>query len=263
MNTEITEKLTNKEFGRLLKLETTIGKGMESAVEVWVALEEIRDSRLYRQKHKSFDDYCQNRWKMSRRYADMLIKSAYVVKGLPKKVRSMLLNPRQVDALEKVAEGNRELVVENASKSGKITAKAITESAAEIDQPHIVAGPVIVLDTLGIRVTNKALPYWERGDEIRAIMKQLSEIKCTIEKALKSGDKMFVEVPNAVLADLMMCRQEISMALPYTVCPAPCNGQMVDKCGMCNGRGVISKERYGTVPAKVRAMHENQAKKGK
>ena len=260
MSTEITEKLTNPEFKRLMELESVIGKGIEATVKTWVALEEIRDCRLYRQKYKSFDLYCQEKWKITRRYADMLIKSASVVKSLPPEVRTIVLNPAQARAIEKVPAAQRAEVVIDARKSGAVTAKAIARSAAEIDKPRIAAGPAPVLDSVGIKVTAKAMKYWDRAIEISEMMGQLSAIKCRIEKAKKGDDLMYVEIRNSVLADLNMCRESVSYALPYTICPT-CNGQLVDKCGLCKGRGVISKQLYDKVPVEIRTMREKMAKK--
>ncbi len=125
---------------------------------------------------------------------------------------------------------------------------------------RVVAGPAIIKDSLGITVPAKALTIWNRGGEILEMMKQLSDIKCSIEKAQKAGDKLFVEVDNSTLADLMLCREGISYALPFTVCPT-CNGQLIEKCALCRGRGVVSKRLYGTVPAEIRAMREKGARK--
>lgn len=46
------------------------------------ALFEIREGRLYRSTHKTFEEYCQERLKMSRTYINMQIKAAEVVGNL-------------------------------------------------------------------------------------------------------------------------------------------------------------------------------------
>lgn len=148
---------------------------------------------------------------------------------------------------------NRRLDAQKPSKS---------EDSGEVDDEptRVVAGKMPVKDAVGITVPDKALVYWERRNQVEEMMNTLSVIKCTIDKAQKAGDRMFVEISNSTLASLMMCRQEVSMALPYTVCPT-CNGQLVEKCGLCRGRGVVSKELYSTVPVEIRNMREKMAKK--
>ena len=46
------------------------------------ALLEIRDSRLYRQTHATFEDYCGEKWGMSRIHAHRMIEAAVVVGNL-------------------------------------------------------------------------------------------------------------------------------------------------------------------------------------
>ena len=50
--------------------------------EVDNALLEIRDKRLYRAMHKTFEEYCRERWGMSRRNANYLISSTEVIGNL-------------------------------------------------------------------------------------------------------------------------------------------------------------------------------------
>ncbi len=52
---------------------------MHTFVEVGQALAEIRTAKLYKDTHSTFEDYCQERWSMSRAFAYDTIKSARVV----------------------------------------------------------------------------------------------------------------------------------------------------------------------------------------
>lgn len=63
---------------RLDALEGVIERGLATFVEVGEALLEIRDSRLYRETHGTFEDYCRERWGMSRPRAYNLIDAAKV-----------------------------------------------------------------------------------------------------------------------------------------------------------------------------------------
>ena len=66
----------------LQELETIIETGLRTFVEVGEALLEIRDRRLYRESHKTFEDYCRERWGMSRIYAHRSIEAAKIAKIL-------------------------------------------------------------------------------------------------------------------------------------------------------------------------------------
>lgn len=67
---------------RLGELETVIERGMGTFVEVGKALAEIRDSTLYKESHATFEDYCRDRWDMSRPRAYQLIQAAEVKRAL-------------------------------------------------------------------------------------------------------------------------------------------------------------------------------------
>lgn len=74
--------LAPAESERLGRLEATIESGLQTFHEVGSALLEIRDSRLYRAEFSTFEDYCRDRWDMSRPRAYQLIDAAQVVASL-------------------------------------------------------------------------------------------------------------------------------------------------------------------------------------
>lgn len=67
---------------RLEVLESVIDAGMQTFVHVGNALLEIRDARLYRQEFGTFEDYCRERWGMSRIHAHRMIEAAAVTNNL-------------------------------------------------------------------------------------------------------------------------------------------------------------------------------------
>lgn len=81
-DTEQAGSLTVIERESLVAYEETITRGMHTFVEVGNALAEIRDGRLYREYYSTFEDYCRERWEMSKTQANRLIGSACVVESL-------------------------------------------------------------------------------------------------------------------------------------------------------------------------------------
>jgi hypothetical protein len=77
-----TEMLSTQEGERLVELEAVIEKEINGFLRVGSALLEIRDSRLYRSRYDTFEDYCRSRWKLSRQYAYQMIAAAEVAKDL-------------------------------------------------------------------------------------------------------------------------------------------------------------------------------------
>lgn len=67
----------------LAQLETIIERGVQTFVEVGLALMEVRDRRLYREAgYPTFEKYCRERWRFQSNYARRLIDSAATVKIL-------------------------------------------------------------------------------------------------------------------------------------------------------------------------------------
>ena len=74
--------LTVVEATELKQHESVIDRGLKTFAEVGNALLAIRDGRLYRQSHGTFEEYCKERWGMSRPRAYQLIDSAAVIENL-------------------------------------------------------------------------------------------------------------------------------------------------------------------------------------
>ena len=71
--------LTPDERAELGHCETIIERELAKFVEVGIALANIRDGRLYRDTHGTFEDYCRERWGFSRVRAHQMIDAAEVV----------------------------------------------------------------------------------------------------------------------------------------------------------------------------------------
>src|SRR5829696_3454150 len=59
-------------------LEMVVREGLATFIEVGQALAEIRDRRLYRASHKTFEEYAHERWRLSRTRAYQFIDAAAV-----------------------------------------------------------------------------------------------------------------------------------------------------------------------------------------
>jgi hypothetical protein len=62
--------------------EQQVQRHLESFAPAGHALREIRDKRLYRVEHATFEDYCRKRWEMSKTQANRLIAAAQVVDNI-------------------------------------------------------------------------------------------------------------------------------------------------------------------------------------
>ena len=84
MNNTITkaEKLSPQEQYDFQRAEQVIRTNLKAFMEVGGALVKIRDSRLYRESHATFEQYCKDKWGFSRNYANKMIAAAAVVDNL-------------------------------------------------------------------------------------------------------------------------------------------------------------------------------------
>ena len=68
--------LPGPEAARLAELEEVIQRGLPAWNAIGRALCEIRDSRLYRATHATFESYCREKWKVGKSHGYRLIAAA-------------------------------------------------------------------------------------------------------------------------------------------------------------------------------------------
>lgn len=133
---EVVAPLTGTEATALTMAEATIEAGLATFVEVGEALCSIRDARLYRASHPTFEAYCRERWNLARSTAYQLIDAADVVSAMADTDAPPPATERQARALaplkadpEKMADAMRAAAERTA---GKPTAAAIADEVKKI-----------------------------------------------------------------------------------------------------------------------------------
>lgn len=113
------------------------------------------------------------------------------------------------------------------------------------------------LDSVGRKIPEQIVNYWERRDEVNAILTEISRLKTLIESAKRSDDMLWREVTgqDAVNA-LVRAYDEVKLALPYAVCPY-CHGLTLNECQHCRGKGWMSRFAWKTfVPEEMKQLIE-------
>jgi hypothetical protein len=137
--------LAPHDAARLTQLEVTIERGLTTFVEVGAALAEIRDSRLYREAHGTFEDYCHQRWQMERRHAYRLMDAATVVANVsnwthdeapPPTVPATESQARPLAKLEPEQQRAAWKEAVETAPEGKVTAAHVAASVQRITQPE-------------------------------------------------------------------------------------------------------------------------------
>ena len=143
MSTALKEKLDTVERSKLRKLESVVAEGISSFVVVGEALKEIRDAKLYRESHKTFEKYVDQKWGIERRRAYQLIDASEASKKLCNTVSqnaraAEITNARQLCELKDVPAESMEAVVNKAADiagDDPITASDIKQAREEVLSP--------------------------------------------------------------------------------------------------------------------------------
>jgi hypothetical protein len=124
------EELIKEEREILQKHETTIKKGLNTFVEVGQALLEIRDKKLYRIEYNTFEEYCKQKWQISRPRSYQLIEASLAIENVYPGIQ-MPKNEKEVRPLTSLEpEVQNAVWQETVEKHGEnITAKKVQEVA--------------------------------------------------------------------------------------------------------------------------------------
>lgn len=144
------EQLSDDELYELSQHEVVIQRGLKTFIEVGEALMAIREKRLYRQTYYTFEEYCQQRWDISRPRAYQLMGASQVVANLStfvdtetSTIGNMPTNESQVRPLTKLETPEEqqaawtEAVVR--SPNGKPTGAIVAAVVDEMRNPHPLA----------------------------------------------------------------------------------------------------------------------------
>lgn len=126
----MTDVLTTIESRALAEHEAVIERGIKTFYEVGIALADIRDRKLYRAEHGTFEEYCQQRWQMTRSRAYQMIDAAGVVSTIVDTALPAPANEGQARELGRIPEPERADVWRETVErtDGKPTAAAVRET---------------------------------------------------------------------------------------------------------------------------------------
>lgn len=132
----MTDILTASESNALTEHEAVIERGIQTFYEVGIALADIRDRRLYRAAHRTFEEYCQGRWQMTGSRAYQMIDAANVVSTIVETELPPPANEGQARELGRVPVVERaEVWAETVDRTdGKPTAAAVRETYEQRQQ---------------------------------------------------------------------------------------------------------------------------------
>jgi len=157
---------------QLEKAEIQIGKDLVTFTNAGAELEKIRDQKLYREQHKTWAEYCKQRWGFSKSYADRLIAAAKLAKEK--------LTPQGVTF---TCEGElRKLVIATEDQFAKALKKA-SEIAKKKDLPLTAA-----LVASKLRKTHRKQDADEKVHLPTDVSTKMEALATRVDAAIKAKD---------------------------------------------------------------------------
>lgn len=233
-------------------LKEKIRNWWEDRFKVGAALQEIRDQKLYRSEHETFEEFCQSEYGFERAHAYRLIGFAEVKASVQMSpMGDKIQNERQARALKPVPVEQRAEVVERAAEKGEVTAKTITEAAREVVPPQLEppTGKTSKedkpqrLDKTGYPIPDAVIAEWDEAEAFRATLNALHKIKIEVEKALDRKVRIYRFADQSAVIDLQNAWRTLQQIIPYAVCPT-CQGRTKSKCSACKGMGYVPEFGY-------------------
>ena len=180
---------------------------MEAFLEVGTALTKIRDTRLYKAEFRTFEDYCRQRWDMTRQYANQLISSVHVVNSL-ETIVSKPTAESQVRPLSQLPTRERSAAWEEAVRSapnGKPTAAKVQEVVnsrlATINGQYAADPPDVAKARENGKIPHDAIVTVEEPDEPTTqeeIAEEHEEAKAQTQDEM-GDDDWFATLPLAAV----------------------------------------------------------------
>jgi hypothetical protein len=130
MELQVMDNLPATESDELARCEAAIERGRQATIEAAAALRVIRDKKLFRATHKTFEAYCLDRWGFSETHINRLIAHGEVLEDLTPIGVALPANEAQARPIYGLESADRQLVwpvaVETAP-GGKLTAAHVED----------------------------------------------------------------------------------------------------------------------------------------
>lgn len=225
--------LTTNEVTLLSSYERTIEKGLSTFHEVGSALLQIRDSRLYRDDFKTFEEYCKGKWKLTRQYVNNVIAAAETVDKIGNNCFQKPATESQARPLTSVPKESRAEAWQHAvdtapldeDKQPVITAKHVEKAVKEWKQEK---------EPTPAKAEGPQVPDTSAFDELNDAIKSLVADASALCKS-DAGKFLNIKLVRSLASDIKKLLKE---ARPTAICPY-CGGR---KCSICARTGAVPRE---------------------
>ncbi len=247
-----TEDMTEEEGARLIELEREVEKAMRSAGRIaGAALAEIRDQRLYRASHRSFDAYVLERHGLARSTAYAMIATARgETNGLPPAVTAIARQSALAAERRHMTLDQPPTTIEPPSEPFQEAPERHEEDDDDEDGPDASVTylqpdrpvPHSINDRLDTRPREGRPPEQERLDKLKArqalnrlsavLAEWVDELPLLASCATKTERLMVSKFAAACLVEDRKAAASKQVARPEE-CDHPVNRLIGNQCGKC------------------------------
>ena len=233
--TETPREMQIAEKARKRELETIVQTGLAGFVEVGNALQEIRDARLYRDEHDSFEAYCAKKWAFTASYGYRLIAVAEIANS----VTDAPKNVTQALRLGAVPAEKRETVWKDANETAAAEHRAVTtqdidDASAFNEGFSDFPNEEITHQSEGAKRMAEALPI---ATQLSSAINEA--IRLAAQLASTSAREWLLTGGTSLTKSLRDALEHTRAARPVAECPR-CMG---DGCVTCLNTGWINASR--------------------
>lgn len=189
------QKLTAKERLEFERLEGIVDEGLKSFWKAGDALREIRDGGFYRSTHPTFEEYCRDKWEISRAEAYRQIGAADVMRDIaeaePEVIPANLSQTRPLLSLRSPSERRNvwNLALKNTQAKGvPITAEVVKAEVSKLKTSAWKKAQTAAKD----RVLPPVTPAAASAMDVNKAKAVLGELKVAL------GPKAPVKIKNAI-----------------------------------------------------------------
>jgi hypothetical protein len=248
---KVIDVLSVVERRSLESLEKVIESGVESFLATGSALKGIRDQRLYREKHKTFESYLKARWGFDRSYAHRLIDASDVKKDLlpmgnknPKV--GEITTERQLRELASVPHESLEDVIEKAAEIAgdtPLTAKVLKEAREQVLEPTETTAEEPACEDVEPEPEPEPEPVgplgcvgWFKG-QIGLVNELVRNMDTVVEVP---GNELLMSRRLSIRREIEHIKGSFRAVMPHAICPR-CQGKC---CAQCGNHGWVNKQRF-------------------
>jgi hypothetical protein len=248
--------------------EAVIKRGLTQVWEVAAALADIREQKQYLEAgHKTFEEYCEQKWNFKRNYANKLIQGVEVFDNVRDNLNRQVDNlgttvpieaipvpesERQTRAIREATNDPQEQAevwtqaVEDAGGE-QPTAPQIKQAAAKVTAsktappPREQPEPAKLCDDFGPLAIH-LVPLWSTLAEAKEAEKKVRDLEKAIKELAKKpvGSRINTTPVNSAIAAI---KQALKLGVPHTEC-FKCQRKLQADCNLCRGSGWINQSEY-------------------